>query len=194
MTESYQIVFVPFGDVDVELDCIGLETKSRLDKALEISYETQSDSFYLAGGICEPGQKTSGAELMADYLEQNGIHNHATIEMASLDTRQNIDGLFDWIFNELPKRFELNNLPEELIIRIVSDRWHLGRIKHLVDTRMFRYARSFAYPIKFFYCESFFQPTIKRFFYEIKAYPLTWLDPWGLSWFVRRNRQHRNQS
>jgi uncharacterized SAM-binding protein YcdF (DUF218 family) len=188
---TLKIIFVLGGGTSN--DQLSQNSLSRIKQALVFFRSYGANHFFLSGGIISKNQTLSEAQLMANYLEANGLNQRVALDNASLDTWQNIDTLFAWLFDEL-SHLQSAELPKKIEIDTISDRWHLRRIKYLVDIRLRQYHKSFSGQIKFYYIASPFKPTIRRFLYEIIAYTLTWLDPWGRSWIVRRNRQHHTQS
>lgn len=187
-----QIIFVPGGGASNNQ--LSSDSLSRIKKSLDLAEQIKIDRFFLSGGNVAANQTKSEAELMADYLKTNDVAILFVLDMESRNTWENIDALFEYLFRELKNNFLISDLTQKLEISVASDRWHLRRIRHLIDVRLYQYRKSISGQVEFYYIDSSFHPTIKRFLYEIVAFAITWLDPWGQSWIVRRNRKNRTQT
>lgn len=72
-------------------DILSIQAKMRLIAALELFQRGLAGKIILSGGLTQKGQEKSEAELMADFLKQNGIsEEYMFLEKTSKNTSENL--------------------------------------------------------------------------------------------------------
>ena len=202
-----KIAFVFSNDIESgsETQELNDESRSRLDKALELYNEDKIDKFVLVGGQFHEGLDRPISELMKKYLQDKGMSSEVKIETEefSVDTVANIlIGFIDTV-NEFSDEVDLDsnktihtekikeefrNIIENRGINFISSEYHLNRIKEILqendllpenmDNSDFVAADGFQSP-----------EGVKNKLVELIAKSMLWLEPNGLGGLHKKYRE-----